>query len=221
MTPLPKILRNGPALVYPMPDDAALNTYDRIDFFHRRYLNSDTYRAALSSKGKEVAAFYAHALWVNSANQTPVGTIPADTDAQAFMVGMGADVKRWRTIAPDALEGFRPVVTKEGEPMARLANETMLSVCYAGWKRQLAHLERAARNAATQRRTRLKEKMRDANLPVTQAQSLDIANLYLAYFDAHDLNCTVDSVRLAHRAINSGWAPARSGPQLVGGTGML
>lgn len=134
VTCLPEIERYGTSLVYPIPLDASW-TVDRFSFYHLRFLKSKLYQDCIVSNN-EKAGFYALSLWCNSFDDVPVGTIPSDYSSQAFMVGLGGDLRRWHSVCSASLRGFRPIVDVNYKPIeGRLAHEFVLSVIVDAWNR--------------------------------------------------------------------------------------
>ena len=209
---LPAVEVHDGHIVYPMPEDARLANFDRFDFYHRRYLRSDFYRNCITNK-KEAAGFYGLALWAHAADETPVGTIPTEEVAQAHMVGLGADVKRWRMIAADALHGFLPLVKPCGTPMeGRKSRPLIVQVCYAGWRRDQKYKRANEQKKINQRRNRLCAELAKSGANGDFFKQPDMADMGLAFLAAHGLATNPENARRAVTAITEGWeAPPNDG----------
>lgn len=196
--------RNG-HYIYPMPDDARLGNFDRFDFYHRRFLRSDFYRNCITNK-REAAGFYGFALWCHAFDETPVGTIPIDEGSQAHMVGLGADLRRWRAVGADARYGFLPVMRPCGTVIeGRLTHELLLAVALNAWSRDQGYQEYKRAKALKARRERIVAAAIKTGLNGEFFRAPDMADRALAWLKAHSLFTNGTNIRLAHAAILDGW----------------
>jgi len=208
-------MSNIAPLVYPLPLDARIDTFDRMDWFHGRLLRSDTVAMAIDEKA-EAAAFYSVLLWSAAQEESPIGTIPASPVLQAQMVRLGADVRRWSRVEAVALRGFVPLVTADGEPIeGRLGHPVTIEVAGAAWERHQAHIVKKERKRIEQQRTRLRAEAEKAGIARDEIKGAVIADLWLAWLSAHGLSVAARHLRECRAAIFDGWRPATDPENVV------
>jgi len=194
-------------LVYPLPLDARIGTFDRMDWFHGRFLRSETVARAIAEK-REAAAFYSVMLWSASFEQSPIGTIPDSEAGQMFLVGLGADVRRWRAVAPDALRGFQALEDRDGQVIeGRLGHPTMIDVAVEAWDRHRTHEMRKAQRRAEQSRKRLRDEAEKAGISREQIKGAMEADLWLAWLGTRNLTISARYLHECREAVVDGWRP--------------
>lgn len=208
MTDLPDIETRGGCLVYPLPPEARINTFDRMDWFHGRFMRSETVAQAIEGRG-EAAAFYAVLLWSGAQEERPIGTIPDSPVLQAQMVRLGADVRRWSKHSAAALRGFRPLITPEGVPVeGRLGHPVTIEVAAAAWDRHERHAALKERKRVEQQRTRLRAEAEKAGIARDEIKGAVTADLWLAWLSEKGLSVSARYLRECRGAVFDGWRPA-------------
>lgn len=198
------------SLVYKLPPDAKIGTFDRMDWYQERFLRSDTVTRAIADKC-EAAAFYSVMLWSAAFSEKPIGTIPVDPVLQTQLVHLGADHARWGRVSDRALRGFKPLVTPEGAPLiGRLGHEVTIEVAEEAWDRHLTHERAKAQRREEQRRNRVRAAARKAEWSPEVLKSTAQANLHLAFLDENNLSIAPRNLIEARAAIAGGWQPRDS-----------
>jgi len=206
---------NVAPLVYPLPLDARIDTFDRMDWFHGRFLRSDTVATAIDEKS-EAAAFYSVLLWSASQEESPIGTIPISPVLQAQMVRLGPDVRRWSRYEAIALRGFAPLETPDGEPIeGRLGHPVTIEVARAAWDRHVKHEESKERRRVEKQRSRLRAEAEKAGISREEVRGSVVADLWLAWLSERGLNIASRYLRECRAAIFDGWRPAGEAENVV------
>lgn len=200
-------MTNIKPLLYPLPLDARIDTFDRMDWFHGRFLRSDTVAHAIDEKA-EAGAFYSVLLWSAAQEESPIGTIPSSPVLQAQMVRLGADTRRWSRVEAVALRGFCPLITEAGDPIeGRLGHRVTIEVAKAAWDRHQKHEAVKERKRIEQQRTRLRSEAEKAGVPREEIKGAVVADLWLAWLSAHGLAVSARHIRECRAAVFEGWRP--------------
>ena len=110
MTDLPKppypativVRARGEDVVLPLrPEDVDLRHFGRMPLDVGRLLGSDFYMRAPDRAFKAGVT-----LWCRSWHQVPCGSVPADDRSLAHLAGLGGDVRAWRRVSKEVLDGF-------------------------------------------------------------------------------------------------------------------
>lgn len=142
---------------YPISAESRLDSHYFIQFNHDRYDRSAFRRKAY--RDPEVG-FFGMELFFKSHGETPLGTLPADDESLAFLLGLPLD--RWlslkdRSFSP--LYNWSPVRCDNGE--IRLAHPVVQEVMKAALAGHLEHKASNENKAVYARRKRLVDVLRE------------------------------------------------------------
>ncbi len=148
---VPRLVDTGGLEVYPIASTERLDSHYFVQFNHARYERSNFRKQAY--RDPEVGFFGLELFW-KAHGETPLGTLPADDDSLAFLLGV--PLEKWislkqRTFSP--LYNWHSVQCDSGE--IRLAHPVVLEVMTAALR---GHQEYKASNeskAVYARRSRL------------------------------------------------------------------
>lgn len=142
---------------YPISAESRLDSHYFIQFNHDRYDRSDFRRKAY--RDPEVG-FFGMELFFKSHGEAPLGTLPADDDSLAFLLGLPLD--RWLSLKErsfNPLYNWSPVRCDNGE--IRLAHPVVQEVMKAALDGHLEHKASNESKAVYARRKRLVDVLRD------------------------------------------------------------
>lgn len=142
---------------YPISAESRLDSHYFMQFNHDRYDRSNFRRK--SYRDPEVG-FFGMELFFKSHGETPLGTLPADDESLAFLLGLALD--RWLSLKErpfSPLYNWRPVRCDNGE--IRLAHPVVQEVMEAALRGHQEHKASNESKAVYARRKRLVEVMRE------------------------------------------------------------
>ncbi|MBU3000435.1 hypothetical protein KO491_11375 [Roseovarius nubinhibens] len=142
---------------YPIPAECRLDSHYFMQFNHDRYDRSEFRRKAY--RDPEVG-FFGMELFFKSHGETPLGTLPADDDSLAFLLGLPLD--RWKSLKErpfNPLYNWRPVRCDNGA--IRLAHPVVQEVMEAALRGHQEHKASNENKAVYARRKRLIEALRE------------------------------------------------------------
>ncbi len=142
---------------YPIPSAARLDSHYFMPFNHDRYDRSEFRRRAY--RDPEVG-FFGMELFFKSHGETPLGTLPKDDEALAFLLGLPLDY--WKRLAERAfspLYNWRAVRCDNGA--IRLAHPVVQEVMEAALQGHLEHKASNESKAVYARRKRLIDTLRE------------------------------------------------------------
>lgn len=206
MTPLP----------YPLPLDASVAGFGWHPFHGDRFLRSDTLTRALEDARHQAARMeglaFATILWSQAMRETPCGTLPDDDSTLTQLAKLGRDRKAWWRVKDEALRGFAPLVTPDGQPIhGRLGHAILIEVAVETWKRA----EKWRNDQAASRRRQARRTIRKiarAHIPQIAVHLRDTAtcDLYLDCLHHHGMLITEGEVNDVHLMIFNGWTRPES-----------
>jgi len=157
MHPSVHLVESGALEEYPISCSERLDSHYFIQFNRRRYDRSDFRRKAY--RDPEVG-FFGMELFYKAHGETPLGTLPQDDEALAFLLGLPLD--RWKGLIERAfnpLYNWRPVLCDNGE--VRLAHPVVTEVMLAALEGHREHKISNEEKAVWQRRQRLRKALKD------------------------------------------------------------
>jgi hypothetical protein len=142
---------------YPISSAERLDSHYFMQFNHDRYDRSEFRRRAY--RDPEVG-FFGMELFFKAHGETPLGTLPADDEALAFLLGLPLDQWKRMTERPfNPLYNWHPVRCDNGE--VRLAHPVVQEVMEAALRGHLEHKASNEDKAIAARRRRLVASMKE------------------------------------------------------------
>ncbi len=144
---MPQLVEAGDLPEYPISSAERLDTHYFIQFNHDRYERSDFRRN--SYRDPEVG-FFGMELFFKSQGESPLGTLPTDPDALAFLLGL--PLEKWKSLTArefNPLYNWHRVRCDNGE--VRLAHpvvQEVMEAALAGHREHKASNEEGLATAA-------------------------------------------------------------------------
>lgn len=145
---------------YPISSSERLDSHYFMQFNHDRYDRSDFRRKAY--RDPEVG-FFGMELFFKSHGETPLGTLPVEDEALAFLLGVSLD--HWRKLAErqfNPLYNWTKVRCDNGQ--VRLAHPVVTEVMQSALNGHLASKASNDAKAVYQRRVRLIKNLKDCGI---------------------------------------------------------
>lgn len=141
---------------YPISASERLDSHYFVQFNHDRYDRSDFRR--MSYRDPEVG-FFGLELFFKSHGEAPLGTLPRDPEALAFLLGLS--LEKWQSLTErrfSPLYNWHPVVCDNGD--VRLAHPVVTEVMQAALEGHREHKASNEEKAVVMRRRRLKDALK-------------------------------------------------------------
>lgn len=184
---------------WPLAVGDTLSNHDWFPFYGHRFLSSGfVARAIMADRREDIGT--ALILWAEAMRQDPAGTLP-DDDLQLASLARFRSVEEWQEARPGVLHGWFPVLVEDGRngrEVVRLGHALIETIVTDMHKRKRGRDVAREAGRAAQRKTRIRKKMAEIQVPDHIIGDDRILNEIVAFFDrTPDLYITPDNVRAA------------------------
>lgn len=184
---------------WPLERGDTLSNHDWFPFYGHRFLASSfVARAVMQDRRADIGT--AMILWSESMRQDPAGTLPVD-DLELAALARFHSLAEWVAVRDGVLHGWEPVTVVDsvtGAESVRLGHLGMIQGIVAQMHRRKVSRDGARSAAATAtRKSRIKDKLKEAKAPAWMMQDDAAIAALVAHFEQTNLYITAENVRAA------------------------